>query len=68
MTISCAPITTDQDQFQLDNLMNYCMQNGLSMMTMRVGHDKINITVEDNGNEAYNRLEKHVEAVYEDKP
>jgi hypothetical protein len=48
--------------------MNYCMQNGLSMMTMRVGHDKINITVEDNGNEAYNRLEKHVEAVYEDKP
>lgn len=65
MTISCAPITTDQDQWALDNLMGYCMQNGLSMMTMRVGADKINITVEDNGSEAYTRLEKYVEAVYD---
>lgn len=67
MIISCAPITTDQDQWALDNLMGYCMQNGLSMMTMRIGAEKISITIDDNGSEAYNRLEKHVEAVHEDK-
>lgn len=64
MTIRCRPITTDEDQFQLDNLMTYCMQNGLSMMTMRTATDAINITIENNGSEAYNKLEKHVEATH----
>jgi hypothetical protein len=65
MTIKCRPITTDQDQFQLDNLMNYCMQNGLSMMTMRTASDAINISVEDNGSEAYHRIEAHVKSIFE---
>lgn len=64
MTITCRPIDTDRDQAALDNLMTYCMQNGLNMLSTRTNQDRISVTVDDNGSGAYRVLESYVAMIH----
>lgn len=61
MTINCAPITTEADQTAFDNLIQHCMQHGLTMMSTRNSQDRISLTVQDNGSDGYKTLESFVQ-------
>jgi len=64
MTIKCLQPITYQDHEVLNNLLGYCIQYGIALSTNVDNTGHYILSIEDNGGEAYQQLEKHVQMVH----